>query len=562
MLMITQKAIRPGAILKRFVLGAHPIIQTFIERLNLREIIASHIKQDNRVKLRCERIIPILIHNILTEPKTLYEVRDWLSPLDEDSLDISPAERDLIYDDRIGRALECFCNGNHKAVFFHLALRAIKVFRLECTRLHQDTTSVTVSGVYAGWARPERLCHGHNKDHRPDLKQLVLGTTVTADGAVPLAHKIYSGNQTDDQLHVQNHRRLRMLLRRSDFIYVADCKLATDSNLAEIVACQGRFVSVMPRTWKEDELFRQQVRDGKVKWKLILSRPNNRKPDSKRDRYYLAAGSYQTSQGYALLWIRSTQKAETDLATREKHIQGALDDLRDLQTRINRYYLKTKDAIRQAYQKILVKHEAKKWLTVEVHCHRSSRVKYGKPGRPKAGVKGGKRVWEEYFSLSFSVNQDAVKQAAMTDGVFPLITNIEKDYTPKQILEFYKYQPFLEKRHTQYKTYQEMNRVFLKKDERVIGALHVHVMALMVATLIERQLRRGMKREQIAELPIYPEENPCPYPTMFDIARLFRGVERYVVETKDGQTIVFPPELSTAQRKVLRLMELPVSLYK
>ena len=559
--MITQKAIRPGAVLKKYVLGVHPIIETFIEQLNIREIISSHIKQDQRVKLRCDRILPLLIHNILTEPKALYEIGDWLRPLDEDCLDISPSERELIYDDRIGKALECFCNGNHKAVFFHLALRAIKLFRLECVRLHQDTTTVTVSGVYSGWRRPERLCYGHNKDHRPDLKQLVLGTTVTADGAVPLAHKIYSGNQTDDRLHVQNHRRLRILLRRTDFIYVADCKLATTTNLAEIASCQGRFVSVMPRTRKEDDLFREKVRNGEIKWKLILSRPNNRKPDSKRDRYYLAEGEFKTSEGYALLWIRSTQKAEADSETRRKQIQAALEDLRELQTRINRYHLKTEEAIRERCQKVLAKHSAKKWVSVEVQRHRVLRTEYKKPGRPKAGAKGGRQVWEEYFSLSFSIDKEAVKRAETTDGIFPLITNIQDDYTPKQILEFYKYQPFLEKRHTEYKTYQEMDRVFLKKDERVIGVLHMHVMALTVATLIERQLRRGMKKHRITELPIYPEGNPCPYPTMFDIARLFKGVERYVVETKGGETIVFPPELTPEQRKVLQLMGLPFSLY-
>lgn len=33
------------------------------------------------------------------------------------------------------------------------------------------------------------ITFGHNKDHRPDLRQLVWILTVTADGAVPLAHR-------------------------------------------------------------------------------------------------------------------------------------------------------------------------------------------------------------------------------------------------------------------------------------------------------------------------------------------------------------------------------------
>ena len=159
------------------------------------------------------------------------------------------------------------------------------------------------------------------------MKQLVLGLSVSADGAVPLTHKIYDGNQTDDRLHPENHRHLRQLLKRSDFIYVADCKLATLQNLRRIDGCGGLFVSVMPRTWKEDALFRQAVRQGQVQWDHLLSRKNNRQPDSKIDRYFLARGQ-SAAQGYRLLWIRSTQKAEQDAQSRAHAVAKALDALK------------------------------------------------------------------------------------------------------------------------------------------------------------------------------------------------------------------------------------------
>src|ERR1019366_9824089 len=41
-------------------------------------------------------------------------------------------------------------------------------------------------------------------------------------------------HETDDRLHPENHQRLRQLLQASDFIYVADCKLATAENLGRI----------------------------------------------------------------------------------------------------------------------------------------------------------------------------------------------------------------------------------------------------------------------------------------------------------------------------------------
>ncbi len=77
-------------------------------------------------------------------------------------------------------------------------------------------------------------------------------------------------------------------------------------------------------------------------------------------------------------------------------------------------------------------------------------------------------------------------------------------------LEIYKFQPFLEKRYTQLKTYQEIAPVYLKNPKRVVAFLHVHVMALMVSTLIERTIRKAMKKEGIKSLPIYPEGRPCP----------------------------------------------------
>jgi transposase len=558
--MITQLGWRKGVALSKFVIQAHPIIQTYLQKLKIPELIATYIQQDHRLKLPVEQTLCILIHNILTTPMPMYEMADWIGPLDEKCLGLDASQVALIHDDRVGQALDRFYQGRHKDVFFHLALRAIKVFELDCSQIHQDTTTVTFCGKYAGWQVPELLTHGMNKDHRPDLKQLVLGLSVSVDGSVPLVHKIYDGNQTDDRLHPENHQRLRQLLKRSDFIYVADCKLATEENLRRISGCGGRFVSVMPRTWKEDALFRQCVRDGQVQWDHLLSRKNNRKPDSKVDRYYLARGQHP-AHGYRLLWIRSTQKAEQDAQTRTRSSAKALEALKELQSRLNTYRLKNRQAIRQVVEKILKEHQAHNWIECQIHTHRAYQKHYQQRGRPSASQKGS-LSWKHYFSISFAMDQQAIELEALSDGVFPLITNLtEQDYPAKRVLEIYKFQPFLEKRHSQIKTWQEVTPVLLKKDERVVAYLHMHVMALMVATLMERQLRRAMKRRSIPSLPLYPEDRPCPYPTTFDIVRVFRGVERY--EVLDGERLtLFPARLSSIQKQLLEMLEVPISLYQ
>jgi len=103
--------------------------------------------------------------------------------------------------------------------------------------------------------------------------------------------------------------------------------------------------------------------------------------------------------------------------------------------------------------------------------------------------------------------------------------------------------------------------VLLKKAERVVAYLHVHVMALMVATLIERQLRKATKAHRLPALPLYPEDRLCPYPTLFDIVRVFRGVERYEVIQADNITL-FPASLTPLQKQLLEMLGVPISLYQ
>lgn len=68
----------------------------------------------------------------------------------------------------------------------------------------------------------------------PDLKQLVWILTVTADGAVPIAYRTVDGNTTDDVTHITTWDGLVALTGRTGFLYVADSKLATRTNMDHI----------------------------------------------------------------------------------------------------------------------------------------------------------------------------------------------------------------------------------------------------------------------------------------------------------------------------------------
>ncbi len=558
--MIEQKGIKNKNIHKKEFLGAHPVIQFFIDKLRIRETISSLIKQDERLAIPVEKMLCVLIHNILTSPCPMYELSDWIAPLSEDVLGLNQGDISLINDFRMGGALDSFYKGKNKEVFFRLALRAIKTFELKCNNMNQDTTTITLSGRYEDWDAKEKLTYGKNKDHRPDLKQVVLGMTVTGDGAVPLIHQVYDGNQSDSTLHVPNYERIMKLLGNNDFIYIADSKLASEDNLNKISSYNGKFITIMPRTWKEDLEFKKLVKNKKVMWKFILSLKNSRRPVSFVDTYSIAVGDYKSSQGYRLLWIKSSQKKAQDKATRETNIEKCLEDLSLLRLKLNQRNLKTKENINETIVQFLKKRNCIGLIEFEINGSREYKKSYSGKGRPKSG-QSSSVTWKELYSISFQENHDGIKENELIDGIFPLITNLSEETSSKKILETYKGQAFLEKRHSQLKTWQVLTPALFKKGTRVVSYIHMNVMALMVATLIERTIRKSMKKNKIEKLAIYPDGKECKHPTLYGIVRLFRDVERYEIET-NKEKIYFPAKLDKTQKQVLSLLDVPQSMYQ
>lgn len=170
-------------------------------------------------------------------------------------LGLEAGQADLLNDDRVGRALDRLFHADRASLLTELMLHTISEFGIDCSQLHNDSTSITLQGAYvAATGKPKAgtptvaIRRGHNKDYRPDLKQLVWILTVSADGAVPIAYRLADGNTTDDTTHVVTWDGLVALVGRSDFLYVADAMLCTTEAMRHIASGGGRFVTVLPRT--------------------------------------------------------------------------------------------------------------------------------------------------------------------------------------------------------------------------------------------------------------------------------------------------------------------------
>jgi len=536
-------------------LGPHPILRHFLARMDFAHLVNASLGRSREGLLDQAQALGVLVQNILLSPAPMYRIAQWAEPIDPAALGLSKEEKDALNDDRMGRVLDDLASVRGRSLFFRLAVHIIRGFELDTRRIHHDTTTVTVHGRYEASFNEPRITHGFNKDHRPDLKQLVFGLNVTADGTVPLSHDVYSGNRTDDTIHRTNLERLRHLLGRDDFIYVADSKLCTRKNLSYLAHYQGRFVTVLPRTRAEDRAMRVRLRQGGVRWRRTLTLPARGKDDPP-DVYGTTADA-RSADGFRLIWFRSSQKAALDAATRESGLRRVEAELHDLASRLNKGPNRSRSAVEKKIRSILGPHRS--WLRADLRTREIRRIRHLQPGRPKPGAPLRETRSRE---LVLSVRRDplALRAAARTDGVFPLLTNLERE-SRKEILQIYKDQPYVEKRHALFKTELGVAPVYLKKPQRVVGLLHATFLAMMLDALIERTVRQAMKRKGIRWLAVLPEGRMSPTPTTARILEMFSDVAWY--EYEGGiEHVVFPVRLKKIQKDLLKLLGVDARIYR
>jgi transposase len=445
----------------------------------------------------------------------------------------------------------------------------IKEFAVSLDELHNDSTTVSFYGAYdaAGQEAEQRgrptlaITWGHSKARRPDLKQLLYTLTVTSDGYVPVDFSSASGNVVDDRTHIATWDLLHQLVGHPDFLYVADCKLASSENLSHIATRGGRFVTVLPRGRIEDVAFRQRLRTtpSAVTWTLLYALADDH--GEVTDELSASGDDHVHSEGYRLFWYHSLRKADQDSKKRARAIQRATEALGDLRERLLRPRTRFRERAKvdQAVTKIMGDTEAASWLTVHIEEQEDEIFRQATRGRPNAQTKYVKRTQSRY-TLTWKLNLEALSEAEREDGVFPLLTN-DRKLTATEVLKAYKRQPMIEKRFSQLKTDFAVAPVYLKNVARIQGILAAYFFALMAQTLMERELRQGMARADLKSLPLYPEDRPCSRPTTHRLIEVFSSIQRHEIRVGESQAQIMVTKLTKTQRLIIQLLGLNPRTY-
>jgi len=531
-----------------------PMVKYYMDQLGIYDLFSKYVQNPTRSPVDSAQILSIMVANIVCASQPLYKVEQWAADY-MDGLSEYTFNASIYNDDQLAKKLDLLFKADRNSLMAELSANAIAVYLLEKKQMHNDSTSITFFGQYEHEdPKAVKLKHGFNKDHRPDCKQIVFGLNITADGNVPLSFELFDGNRTDDTTHIPNWNALRKLLEKDDFIYIADCKLCSQKNLDHIHEHGGTFITIVPKNRSEAKRFYEFLKTNSIEWQYAYETPNSR--NKSETVIYKTYEGEPSKNGYRIIWVHSSAKEQHDKSSREKRIAKVERQLSELSPRLNQYKLKTKEQIEEAIKKAAKGASGLFQIQlIEDKQIVQRQIGPGKPG-PNTQFKEEENI---SYRLEWELDHKAIEDLTTRDGIFPLISNAHIEAA--EVLKAYKNQPYLEKRMHTIKSILKIAPVFLKKPKRIEAMTFLYFIALMIVSLMERNIRKNMAEEKVEKLPILPNGMNTKTPTWNNLNYFFENVHLSLIEKK-GRTIqTILKGVTKLHETVLRLLGVSTSAY-
>jgi transposase len=567
-------------------LGAGPILQHFIKQMGvvsmIDELVPAH---EARTISHGEAVAGLMVY-LLNGGRALYRMEQWAESTAVLSTLFPEYGPEDWSDDRLGDTLEALHKQGLEGLQGSLSAHLVEVFGLCLELIHYDTTSVSFWGTYDSQSGQPAvvLTFGYSKDHRPDLKQVVLGAAVSGDGGVPLLSKTHDGNSNDSTLPVPYWERLRQLCGTSRFCFIGDCKVASQETLKTICSQDGLFLSPLAMSTAEQESLRKRLKDGTLifepleqeeqqKLKPIYEKRTARVGNRRKSEREQPADTYEVyeestelydhrKRGHTIrrLILRSASLGRKHANTRERHLQQAETELKELRGKLNKRKLKTRPAIEVAVNKILAHRKVVGLLEVSVEEERKILTKQVGRGRPGPNTK---YVEEQLLSydLKMTHNQDKINDKALLDGVFILATNQEaQEWPAPRILAVYKRQYKVERVFHVLKGPLAVSPMLLEKPERICAMLFIMTLTLQLYTLIQRQAAQELEKRERPLSGLMPNKIQTWRPQTDTLLAAFNNID-VVAGYHDGMLMAGITTLNATQVEILQILGVPLEKY-
>jgi transposase len=521
------------------------IVAGLVDKLKLVERIDAKIpisKAHGAIVTHGQSIKAMIINGLGFTQNPIYLSPTFFEGKDVSALIGEGIEAKQLNDDVHGRSLDAIYEYGTTSLLAELANEISQEFIPVTGRQHGhlDTSSLKLCGDYDvehlypdDANRPPLPRHGHSKDHRPDLKQLVISLTTSGPAHLPIWYEGLDGNSSDKANFHETLARIKtfreQLENAPDFLWVCDSALYSQNKLQQSgLLWLTRAPESLTRVKQlvqadEKDYIWQDFQDG---YKGVLIGQNDR--------------------GLKQHWllVHSVQAQKRESITLEKRIEKALKEAKKSATKLSRQAFGCEqDALRTAktLENTLPFHQMNYQITKV--------LKYKGRGKPKST---DEQVFSHYkLEAEFEACLDKISPQQNKLGRFILATNDldNPDMNAANMLSTYKEQQGVERGfHFIKDPLFHLNGIFLKKPERIDALMMVMTLCLMVYNAGQYQIRKELDMQQ--ESILSQVGKPTKQPTLRWIFQKMSGIHRVHIPGQDSCLA----GLTEEKEKIIRLL--------
>lgn len=410
--------------------GAIAIFRHVWNELGIGDVLNNQFKTCKTDFVITEAIFAMVCNRLL-DPASKRGTHQWLNEVYEpnwEQLELQHLYRSMDYLVDHKSEFETQIYENSKALL-----------KLEVDFVMFDTTSIMTWGT--GENAP-LLRHGHSKEKRSDLKQIMVGVLMSKDG-MPIGHEVWEGNQSDKKSFVQIIQKVQTQYQLKKVILVGDRGMISSKNISEL----------------ED-----------AGLNYILGLPMRRLSAEKRDLLLTTNPDLLSENGFKL--VKATDDGKlyskdvtlSDGDSSQRYIVCYNPNEADSQAQKRAYF-------KEILQQKVLNRSLKEWV-----------------------VKNGYRKYltlksQDGSDVVVSIDEDRLAREAIFDGKWVLTTNTsDQILSDADIARAYKGLSQIELAFRELKSTLEIGPMYHWTDKRIRGHVFICFLALIIETTIKKRL--------------------------------------------------------------------------
>lgn len=503
-----------GDDLKTYAMDHHGLVAAVCTDLGLAKKIDGRLyahQDPRRLVSAGTSVVALILNGLGFTNRRLYLTPQFFEskPI-ERLLGVEGMKAEYLDDHALGKALDEIAEYGASRLFGEIAFEVALENNLLGNLAHLDSTSLSVEGKYdvADEAEVVQLTYGHSKDHRPDLKQVVMSLVVSGSSAMPIWMEPQNGNSSDKKAFHETIEKVRAFQKQlkacPEFKWVADSALYTKDKLLK----------------QKDYLWLSRVPEVITEAKLLVEKADHEMGWIEREKGYKTASFFSEygdiKQRWLLVYSEKAYEREKETFTRKLAKQD--ETLKKLLWHIGNELFSCESDARKAVLQI-----AKKFPYHRIETTIEPVMKHKKAGRPKAGAEENIIGYQAHSVIHH--HDPMIETLLNRKGRFILATNDldEASFSDQKMLDEYKEQQTVERGFRFLKDpWFMVDSIFLKSPKRIEALMMIMTLCLMVYNMGQYRLRTALK-EKKETLPNQINK-PIQNPTLRWIFQIMEGI--------------------------------------